>query len=340
VLLKPFIDNSTYTTELKNRRINVLLSTPFGSLSPILEDSPKFFYKSSIATCYFAVLFNCERLNREQRHSLKALLDNKRILDRFFKRGTMQQRHIANYMGQDDNYADYLNHSVFPATSYYVQEEVVFPLLNKGEPNLALLPDTVRIQTCINFGYREELSELAAIMNSPSLFGGRIRVQPVSNAKIKKGDYDGVLVPISGYRSNFLFDLYDVFLREPNFAVKKISLKVAKNRKGEWEADARSFMSASNFFRLGLGIEGEDKEGMEKLLELVYGFMSTSHIGDKQAYAQYVDELDQDMALGSWLFSLPSLAYFSTQFQEESIDLYGIASQLSTIEKWREAEKK
>jgi hypothetical protein len=64
--------------------------------------------------------------------------------------------------------------------------------------------------------------------------------------------------------------------------------------------------------------------------------MATSEIGDKQAYAQYIDELDQDMALARWLFSLPSLAYFSTQFAEETIDLYGIASQLSTIEKWRE----
>ena len=45
------------------------------------------------------------------------------------------------------------------------------------------------------------------------------------------------------------------------------------------------------------------------------------------------------MALGTWLFSLPSLAYFSTQFDEKSIDLYGTASQLSTIEKWREKKE-
>jgi hypothetical protein len=45
------------------------------------------------------------------------------------------------------------------------------------------------------------------------------------------------------------------------------------------------------------------------------------------------------MALGSWLFSLPSLAYFSTQFDEKSIDLYGVASQLSTIEKWQEKKE-
>ena len=77
----------------------------------------------------------------------------------------------------------------------------------------------------------------------------------------------------------------------------------------------------------------------EKLLEYVYGFMATSEIGDKQAYAQYLDDLDQKMALGSWLFSLPSLAYFSTQFDAGSIHLYGIASQLSTIEKWQEKPK-
>jgi len=55
VVLKPFIDNSTYTTELKNKNINTLLSTPFGSISPILSDSTAFFHKSSIATCFFAL---------------------------------------------------------------------------------------------------------------------------------------------------------------------------------------------------------------------------------------------------------------------------------------------
>ena len=64
--------------------------------------------------------------------------------------------------------------------------------------------------------------------------------------------------------------------------------------------------------------------------------MATDEVGDKQAYAQFLDELDQEMALGKWLFSLPSTAYFSTQFDSTSIDLYGVASQLSTIEKWQE----
>jgi len=76
------------------------------------------------------------------------------------------------------------------------------------------------------------------------------------------------------------------------------------------------------------------------LLEYVFGFMSTHEIGDKQAYSQMIDQLDQEMALGSWLFSLPSLAYFSTQLDANTIDLYGVASQLSTTEKWQETPKK
>jgi len=59
-------------------------------------------------------------------------------------------------------------------------------------------------------------------------------------------------------------------------------------------------------------------------------------VGDKQEFARRVDEAEQQLCLGKWLFSLPSLAYFRTQFDSTSIDLYGVASQLSTIEKWRE----
>jgi len=68
--------------------------------------------------------------------------------------------------------------------------------------------------------------------------------------------------------------------------------------------------------------------------------MSTREIGDKQEYARRIDELEHQLALGSWLFSLPSLAYFSTQFDAQGIDLYGVASQLSTIEKWQEKKEK
>ena len=52
-----------------------------------------------------------------------------------------------------------------------------------------------------------------------------------------------------------------------------------------------------------------------------------------------IDELEHQMGLGAWLFSVPSTAYFSTQFDAGSIDLYGVASQLSTIKKWRERAK-
>ncbi|HLF19205.1 MAG TPA: hypothetical protein VI704_00285, partial [Bacteroidota bacterium] len=71
-----------------------------------------------------------------------------------------------------------------------------------------------------------------------------------------------------------------------------------------------------------------------------YGFMSTRFVGDKQAYARRVAEREHRMALGAWLFSLPSLAYFSVQFDSTSVDLYGVASQLSTLKKWKEAPKK
>jgi hypothetical protein len=63
-------------------------------------------------------------------------------------------------------------------------------------------------------------------------------------------------------------------------------------------------------------------------------------VGDKQEYARRVSTGENHMVLGAWLFSLPSLAYFSTQFDSTSIDLYGVASQLSTLKKWKEAPKK
>ena len=91
---------------------------------------------------------------------------------------------------------------------------------------------------------------------------------------------------------------------------------------------------------MDLGSETEQRESIKTLLEYIYGFMSTREVGDKQEYAKLIDELDQEMALGCWLFSLPSLAYFRTQFDDSSIDLYGVASQLSTIEKWQERVKK
>lgn len=339
VILKPFIDNSTYTTELKNRNINSLLSIPFGSVAPILEDTSDYFHKSSISTCFFALFHNMQKLSQPQRKELRKLVDNARIVNRFFKIRTPQQRHITDYKGGKDNYIDYLNHSLFPSTSYYVDEKIVMPLEEKGTPDLSILPDTVRIQTCLNYGFREELSELVEILNDPTLFQGKLQVTAVKNDELRKGNYHAVLVAVSGYKSNFLFDLYDIFLREPSLAGHKIHLKEKKDRRGNRIAGHESFTADRNFFRLDLTTKTDEHAEKKKLLEYIHGFMSTHEIGDKQAYAQMLDELDQELALGTWLFSLPSLAYFSTQFDEKSVNLYGVASQLSTIEQWEEGGK-
>ncbi|MBN2424261.1 MAG: hypothetical protein JXR46_01995 [Calditrichaceae bacterium] len=339
VVLEPYIDNSTYTTELKNGNINTLLSTPFGSISPLLAEPEEYFYKSNISTTYFALLFNVQRLSQEQRQELRKFIDHEKILERFFKVGTEQQRHITDYKGNNDNYNDYLNYSMFPSSSIYVEGKTVLPLKELGAPDLSLLTDTVHIQTCLNYGFREELAEIVNILNDPALFRGKIKASAVQNEEIKKGNYDGLLVAVSGYRSNFLFDLYDLFLREPDFATKKINLITSPSADGGLEISAESFQEDKNFFRIDLTKDSPEWENFTKIKEYVYGFMASNIVGDKQAYAQFIDDLDQELALGSWLFSLPSLAYFSTQFENKSIDLYGVASQLSTIEKWREKEK-
>ena len=97
-----------------------------------------------------------------------------------------------------------------------------------------------------------------------------------------------------------------------------------------------SLSADKNFFRLDASILNEDQEDVLKLMDHIYGFMSTREVGDRQAYAGFIDATEQELALGSWLFSLPSLTYFNSQFDESTIDLYGVASQLSTIEKWQE----
>jgi hypothetical protein len=340
VVLKPYIDNSTYSTELKNRNINVLLSTPFGAISPILGKTEKYFYKSSISTCFFALFFNVERLSLDQRKALRKMINNKKILNRFFRIGTEQQRHIANYRGENDNYEEYLNYSVFPTTSYYVEDSVVIPITELDGPDPSVLPDTVQIQTCLTHDYREELAELVEIMNDPSLFGGKIKANVVPNSEIRKGNYDAVLVAVSGYRSNFLFDMYNIFLREPDFETYKINLHTAIDKKGKQVIQDQSFEADKNFFRIDLGSDSPERAQFAELLKKIYGFMATHEIGDKQYFARDIDQLEYELALGSWLFSLPSLAYFSTQFDSNTIDLYGTASQLSTIEKWQEARKK
>jgi hypothetical protein len=340
VVLKPYIDNSTYTTELKNKNINTLLSTPFGSISPFLADTGKFFHKSSIGTCFFALFHNCERMDLAKRQALRKLVNNKMIMDRFFKTGTQQQRHIANYAGDGDNYDEYLNYSVFPTTSYYIEEKVVAPVKDQTEGDLAALSDTVRIQTCLNFDFPEELRDLMAIMNDPAIFHGKVKVTAVSNEEIRQGNYDAVLIPISGYRSNFLFDLYTVFLREPDFGTYSINLKTSVDNKGKPVLDQGAVAASKNFFRLDLSRQSPEREDVKKMYDYIFSFMSTREIGDKQAYSQFIDQLTQKLAVGTWLFSLPSLAYFGTQFDDKTIDMYGTASQLSTIEKWQERPKK
>ena len=336
ILLSPFIDNSTYTTEFSSGNINVLLETPFGSLSPILGDSTESFVKSNISTTFFAVLFNTQRLSREQRIELRKLLNSKVIADRFFKVGTEQQRHIVDYKGNRDNYADYINRSVFPSSSYYVDEEIVVPGGDSAGLNLSLLPDTIQIRACMNYGFREEYADMITILNDPSVTRGRVRALAVGNDDIIQGKYDALLIAISGYRSNFLFDLYDIFMREPNLATYTIALTAGTDETGGPVALHASFQSEKNFFRLDATREGPELADIQTLLQYVHGFMSTRFIGDKQEYARRVDELERSMALGAWMFSIPSLAYFRTQFDASSIDLYGVASQLSTIEKWRE----
>jgi len=332
VILEPFIDNSTFTTELSNNNINTLLETPFGSLSSILSDEEDYFHKSNISTTFFAVIFNTQRLNRAQRSEVRKLINRENIINRFYKVGSEQQRHISDYKGNNDNYNEYLNFSVFPSSSYYVDEQIVMPLREQVSADLSVLPDSIRIKACLNYGFREEYRDLIEIMNDPAISRGRLRVTAAQNDDIKRGDYDALLIAVSGYSSKFLFDLYDIFLREPDLAQYKINLQTG----ADGNVLPSSFSGNKNFFRLDAQENIAEQEDILRLLEYIYGFMDTREIGDKQVYSRMIDELEQDMALGAWLFSLPSLAYFTTQFDEETIDLYGVASQLSTIEKWEE----
>jgi hypothetical protein len=338
--LAPFIDNSTYTTELRNGAINLLLESPFGALSPILADSRKFFTKSNISTAMFAVLFNSGRLSRDQRTQLRRLLDSRLIADRFFNVGTPQQRHIQDYKGNRDNYGDYVNRSVFPTSSYYIEEKIVEPVRDEAPGDLSLLPDTVRIKACTNFGFREEISELADILNDPAVTRGKVKVSIVGNEDIQRGNYDAVVVAFTGYRSNFLFDVYDIFLRQPDFVTYRINLEVTEDTRGVQVVSPGSFRKGNNFFGLDAGVDSPDRTDVNQFLQYVYGFMSTRNIGDKQEYARRIDQLEHGLSLGAWLFSVPSLAYFSTQLDSTSISLYGVASQLSTIKQWREAPER
>ena len=339
VVLGPFIDNSTYSTELKNNHINVLLETPFGGLSPILKDTSDYFTKSNISNTFFALFFNVQRLTREQRREARRLVNSRVIVDRFFKVNTEQVRHIVDYKGNRDNFYDYVNRSIFPSSSYYVEEKIVEPLPDTTPPDLSILPDTIRVKANINNGFREEYSELIDILNDPAVTKGKMRVLAGTNDDLNLGNYDAVLIAISGYRSNFLFDLYNIFLREPDLETYKIHLLTEPDAKGSLAVSMNSFQAEKNFFHLDSRNTAEGND-INTLLQYIYGFMSTRQIGDKQEFARRIDELERQMCLGAWMFSLPSLAYFSTQFDNRSIDLYGVASQLSTIKKWRERNGK
>jgi hypothetical protein len=340
VILSPFIDNSTFTTELKNGTINTLLETPFGSLSPILNDTLKYFTKSNISTTFFALLFNTERLSLGQRKEVRRLIKNTAVVERFFKMNSPQQRNIVDYKGNKNNYMDYVNNSVFPSSSYYVEEKIVVPIRDDSVAQLSILPNVVNIKTCVNFGFREEYGELIDILNDPTLTKQKVKVTAASNEEIKARDYDVLLVAVSGYRSNFLFDLYNIFFRDPDFETYRINLVTVPDGKGGQAINPSSWQAHNNFFGLDALAQRQDSAKINLLLHYIYGFMSTREIGDKQAYAERIDLLERELCLGSWLFSLPSLAYFSTQLDSTSVQLYGVASQLSTVKKWKEAPRK
>ena len=214
------------------------------------------------------------------------------------------------------------------------------PARDDAPPDLSLLPDTVRIKACANYGFREEYSDLADILNDPSVTRGKVKVMIVGNEDIQRQDYDAVLVAFTGYRSNFLFDLYDIVLRQPDLQTYRINLETSEDAKGVQTVSPSSLRSGNNFFSLDASAETPDRADVNQFLQYVYGFMSTRNIGDKQEYARRIDGLEHGLCLGAWLFSVPSLAYFSTQFDSTSISLYGVASQLSTIGQWRESPER
>lgn len=327
--LVPFIDNSTYVSELSSNTINLLLSTPYGAVPSILEKDDDFFSKSNLSTSFFAIYFNTERLGKEKRKFYRSVLDANKIINSFYKVGTEQQRHIIDFKNNKDNYEDYVNFSAFPRSSYYVEEKIIRKI-QQTEYDLNEYQDTLDLKVSLNHGFKEELSEISNVLNDKSLFGAKIKVTAVNGDVIKSGDYDAVLVPVTGYRSNFLYDLYNIFLKVPDLNTHEISLK---SRAGG--IDKSSWNGSNNFFRLNANDDSE----AAKLLTYIYEFMASKEIGDKQQYAIFIDELEQEMALGAWLFSLPSLSYFSKQFDEKSIYMYGTASQLSTIEQWKEQKE-
>ena len=135
-------------------------------------------------------------------------------------------------------------------------------------------------------------------------------------------------------------DGYVDILRQPDLATYRINLEVAEDAKGAQAVSPGSLRKGNNFFGLAAAADSPDKTDVNQFLEYLYGFMATRNIGDKQEYARRIDGLEHGLGLGAWLFSMPSLAYFGTQFDSTSISLYGVASQLSTIKQWREAPER
>jgi hypothetical protein len=129
-------------------------------------------------------------------------------------------------------------------------------------------------------------------------------------------------------------------MREPDFETYKINLVTVPNEKGMQTISSSTWQTQNNFFGLNARAQHADSDDVNTLLHDMYGFMATREIGDKQAYSERIDQLENKMCLGVWLFSLPSLAYFSTQLDSSSVQLYGVASQLSTIKKWKESARK
>jgi len=119
----------------------------------------------------------------------------------------------------------------------------------------------------------------------------------VGNDEIKKGNYDALLIAVTGYRSNFLFDLYNIFLREPDLETYRINLLTDESGGGLPIVDPASMQAPATSSGWMPG-RRPDREETDMFLQYMYGFMSTHNIGDKQEYARRVDELERSLSLG------------------------------------------
>ena len=59
---------------------------------------------------------------------------------------------------------------------------------------------------------------------------GKIKVNAVQNEEIRKGNYDAVLVAVAA-TEQFPFDMYNIFLRQPDFETYQINLRTTVDRK-------------------------------------------------------------------------------------------------------------